>query len=97
MFRELSNNQDNIEIQRLYFSTLSYPRTYVHPLLDEPKISPPSEGASPLFLLSVVLKFEAGGDRGGIGDILRLIVIHVEFLDFVFSPLASLVRVTSIW
>jgi uncharacterized membrane protein len=30
-----------------------------------------------------------GGHGGGIGGIFRLIVIQVEFLDLVFSPLAS--------
>jgi hypothetical protein len=32
-----------------------------------------------------------------VGGILCLIVIQVEFLDFVFSPLTSLVTAMSIW
>ena len=59
-------------------------------------LSPPIDGLSPSFLSSFKLVFESGGDGGDIGDIFRLIVIQVEFLDFVFSPFASLVIVMSI-
>jgi hypothetical protein len=60
-------------------------------------ISPLVDGVSPPFQSLFELKFDAGGDSGDVGDILRFIVIEVEFLDLVFSPLASLVIVISIW
>jgi hypothetical protein len=60
-------------------------------------ISPLADGVSPPFQSLFELKFDAGGDSGDVGDILRLIVIQVEFLDLVFSPLASRVIVISIW
>jgi hypothetical protein len=40
--------------------------------------------------------FENSGDGGDGGDIFLFIIIQVEFFDFVFSPLASLVIVISI-
>lgn len=48
-------------------------------------ISPLSEGVSPPFPSLFELIFDAGGGSGDIGDILRLIVIQVEFLDFIFA------------
>ena len=60
-------------------------------------ISPLADGVSPPFPSLFELKFDAGGDSGEVGDILRLIVIQVEFLDLVFFPLTSLVIVIPIW
>lgn len=48
-------------------------------------ISPLSEGVSPPFPSLFELIFDAGGGSGDIGEILRLIVIQVEFLDFIFA------------
>jgi hypothetical protein len=48
-------------------------------------ISPLSEGVSPPFPSLFELIFDAGVGSGDIGDILRLIVIQVEFLDFMFA------------
>lgn len=48
-------------------------------------ISPLSEGVSPPFPSLFELIFDAGGGSGDIGDILRLIAIQVEFLDFIFA------------
>jgi len=48
-------------------------------------ISPRSEGVSPPFPSLFELIFDAGGRSGDIGDILRLIVIQIEFLDFIFA------------
>ena len=46
-------------------------------------ISPLSEGVSPPFPSLFELIFDAGGGGGDIGDILRLIVIQIEFLDLI--------------
>lgn len=48
-------------------------------------ISPLSEGVSPPFPSLFELIFDAGGGNGDIGEILRLIAIQVEFLDFIFA------------
>jgi hypothetical protein len=48
-------------------------------------ISPLSEGVSPPFPSLFELIFDAVRGSGDIGEILRLIVIQVEFLDFIFA------------
>jgi hypothetical protein len=58
-------------------------------------ISPLTEGVSSPFLSLFELIFDAGGGSGDIGDVLRLIVIQVEFLDLSLL-LVSLVIVISI-
>jgi hypothetical protein len=48
-------------------------------------ISPLSEGVSPPFPSLFELIFDTGGGSGDMGDILRLNVIQVEFLDFILA------------
>ena len=66
-------------------------------------VSPLSEGVSPPFPSLFELIFDAGGGSGDIGDILRLIVIEVEFLDFIFAIAISrnrdinLIALAQVW